>query len=173
MADRRLDADLQPGDPVPDDELLYRCVEDKPGYWKIEDGRVVPSTSAFFDPMKCPSVDQASRRGYEPRFTRRSPNDGVAVLLTSEVRAIAEVYKEDPKTRNRTAYSIDVLHQPIAGHPTLPDNPAHAEITPAPAIQSNGVFQRMRVALVRLARQRPWAIVPPAALAALVKPAHE
>jgi hypothetical protein len=60
MADRRLDADLQPGDPVPDDELLYRCVEDKPGYWTTDaEGRPIVATSAFFDPTNTPSVDQA------------------------------------------------------------------------------------------------------------------
>jgi hypothetical protein len=140
---------------------LYRCVEDKPGYWTTDaEGRPIVATSAFFDPTNTPSVDQASRRGHDPRATLRGPTDGVAVLLTLEVREIGDVYREDPKTRQRTVHEIDVLHRPVVGHATLSDNLAHAEITPAPAIRSKSVFTRLRVALTQLAKRRPWAIEP-------------
>src|SRR5436305_3773515 len=77
---------------VGDGERLFRSIAGDPArgqYAQASDGRFVVSSSAFLDPDFRPSVDRAELCNSDPKWTRRSEGDAVAILLASRVREIA------------------------------------------------------------------------------------
>lgn len=143
---------------VADDELLYRCIfyktSDGTKTYKVENGRVYVSISAFRDASLAPSVDRAVLCEYNPTYTQKSFEDGVVSLISQDIRLIDSVVQKDPKGREEFIYKIDVLPRP------LPDNGAHAQIEPAPAYRSKSVFRKLLERLAFLANQREWEILP-------------
>jgi hypothetical protein len=142
--------------PVDDDELLYRNVR---GGEHTVDSPPLVLPEAFFDRARRPSVDRARLCGDNPRHTQLG-TDGVAVLKAGEIREIGDVALTPPKAPPR-AFMVDVDAKPITGLPGGRSNLAHAEIFLTPASDNDRVFRKLRVALARLANQRPWAIEPP------------
>jgi len=108
------------------------------------------SSTAFNDPGQCPSVDRALLRA-DPSHTKRNPEDGVAELLTSEVRGITNI---EQTGQNGAVYKIDVHERPVE------DNPAHAQVEAAPDFAGGSRFKKLKEALSLLASKRPWLINP-------------
>ena len=130
---------------VADGELLYRSV-------RLSDVRQVDSVprlsaSAFNDRDRKASVDVASLRA-SPGESKKNPLDGVAVLLTSEVRAVDLTVQKPP-----ASYVVDVWLRPE------PDNRAHAQIEPTPDLTGSR-FDKLKEALVILASRRQWEVIP-------------
>jgi hypothetical protein len=143
---------------VADDEFLYRCIFyktlDGTKTYKIENGKVYVSISAFRDASLTPSVDRAALCEYNPVYTQKNPEDGVVSLICQDVRLIDSVVQKDPKGKEEFTYKIDVLPRP------LPDNNAHAQIEPTPSYRSKSVFRKLLERLAFLANQREWEILP-------------
>ena len=139
-------------DRVEDEEVLYRNV-------RLDDcfrsGPEKVRSSAFMDRERKPSVDRAELCDHNPFYTRRG-SDGVVSLLAGEVRQIGDVVLQAPLR----VYEVDVQPDPIKDHPELPDNPAHARIYLRPDSDNDKLFRRLRIALARLANQRPWEVEP-------------
>jgi len=137
---------------VEDSEILYRRVPCTPeNFEKEQSGILRVSPSAFRDRNKQPSVDRAKLCNEDPSFTQgNDAKSGVVFLIASEVRA-AGLQKEGD---NPIAYTIDIVYAPI------PENLAHAEIRTDPAIDSDGVFRRLRLSLAILANRHEWLIIP-------------
>lgn len=147
---------------VEDAEQLFRRVANVSGmYVETGDGLRL-SSSAFNDAGRQPSVDRALLRDGDPNRSKTSATQGIAMLLTREVRAIAEVVQRDSRGGTRFVYTIDVIASPIEpdneAHPDY--NPAHALIVSAPAFESEGTFKRLKECLARLASQHGWLVRP-------------
>jgi hypothetical protein len=142
---------------VDDLEHLYRRVESGRNYCKKENDGWRISSSAFDDRHLKPSVDRASLRDNDPVKTQIDRQDGVALLIASEVRQISK-QGLDPEPQEGgsklVTYHVDVLHRPE------PENPAHSQVEPTPPYKTPSVFKRIREALARLAAKRPWLIEP-------------
>lgn len=133
------------GDHIDDDEVLYRAV--KPELWKQKpDGEFYPSSQAFADRERRPSVDCGLLCGHDPGYAQFHPSDYVCSLTAEEVRAIDTVVKHDRKGVPRVRHNIDV--EPVP----LPDDPAHAEIYAVPEISGGRLFERLLERLALLAR---------------------
>ena len=123
---------------------MYRRVQDDPRNFK-EEGEV--SAAAFGDRSRKPSVDRAWLKDYEPQNSRRNLTDCIVCLVTGEVRTRIDLSSKD----------IDVVPDPISGHPVEPDNLAHALIVTIPEFDNDSQFRRLRRALAKRAKM----LVPP------------
>src|SRR4051812_22849587 len=114
---------------VADEELLYRRVVFKPGLepYKIVDGKLKFGSQAFADPNFQPSVDIASKTGFNPQATQQHAANGVTSVLTGDVRKIHSVVRNEPGGK-QTVYSPDVQEDPIDAKDAAPGNAAHALI---------------------------------------------
>lgn len=146
---------------VDDSELLYRAIRAGTDEYRLEaDGRLRFTANAFKDSFCKPSVDRSSLR-MEPRDTRFNSSDGVASLITKDVRAIGSVSVRSPDGKEvKLVYSVDVHHRPIAKSDEEPrENPAHCQIECAPEIK-NTHFKKLKEALALLATERGWVVEP-------------
>ena len=119
--------------PVADNEILYRRIPCIEGLYVIQaDGTVKVSSAAFSDRSFRPSVDRAELCHNDPKETRHEPLDGVVSVVTRHVRSIDTVVQNDKAGKVIQTFNVEIEHVPILSHPTLPDNPAHAEIYTIP-----------------------------------------
>ena len=147
--------------PVADEENLYRRVPHGMNLYVIQtDGKVKISSQAFADRSFRPSVDRAELCDHDPRRTQHKLSDGVASVVTRDVRSIDTVVQNDKHGNPNQTFSIDVEHVPILNDPMLPDDPAHAEIHTIPECPDKKVFRKLCERLAQLASERPWEIEP-------------
>ena len=145
--------------PVANNEILYRRVPCIEGLYMIQaDGTVKVSSAAFSDRSFRPSVDRAELCHNDPKETRHEPLDGVVSVVTRDVRSIDTVVQNDKDGKPIRTFDVDVEPVPILRHPTLPDNPAHAEIYTDPPCTNKSVFRKLAERLAQLANERPWEI---------------
>jgi|SRR6266699_3109387 len=145
--------------PVADEEILYRRVPRVDGLYLVQaDGSIEISSAAFSDRSFRPSVDRAELCHHDPGKTQRESSDGVVSVVTGEVRSIDTVVQNDVKGNLIQTFHVDVEHVPILKHPTLLDNPAHAEIYLIPISSNKAVFRRLCERLAQLANDRHWEI---------------
>jgi hypothetical protein len=143
---------------VPDSDDLYRSV--RKGEYSTINGQVAFSASAFSDRDRKPSVDMSSIRP-DPRDARKSTEQGVAKLVTGEVRKSSKIPIYDAKQNQTGEHSIDVVHRPIKDDPDgEPDNPAHCQIECHPTIENDNRFKRLKEALARMANKYGWVVKP-------------
>lgn len=132
---------------VEDEEGLYRHVRNDPRIVTGEGTNWRVSQAAFGDRSRKPSVDRAWLRDYEPRNSQHDSTDCVVCLVTGEVRTIIET---SPR-------SVDVVPDPVEGHESLPDNPAHALVVPNKPFDNDSQFKRLKKALAK----RCLMLIPP------------
>lgn len=142
---------------VEDGELLYRAVRTNSDEYRIEDG-ILRFTATAFNDVECkPSVDRSAMRA-DPRDTRFSPTDGITSIVARDVRAIAAVSVNSPD--GKITYRVDVQHRPITESDINPrDNPAHCQIECDPEIRRTH-YKKLKEALAYLATKRGWTIAP-------------
>ena len=164
-------------DRVVDDEILYRRVPRNTAetrYYNRSGRRVLVAPVTFseraiekgkpFAGEYRLSVDRAKLRGNSPDLTRqgvpgrepgtvRNPEEfGVVSMPAFEVWAVPGV--------------VDIIPDPIANDPILPDNPAHALIcvaysASASKTANNNTLREVIDELAAMANRRPWEIDPP------------
>ena len=122
------------------------------------DGTVKVSSAAFSDRSFRPSVDRAELCHNDPKETQHELSDGVVSVVTRDVRSTDTVVQNDKDGKPIRAFDVDVEPVPILRHPTLPDNPAHAEIDTDPPCPNKTVFRKLVERLAQLANERPWEI---------------
>src|SRR5258708_35970078 len=148
--------------PITPDEILYRRVPSGRGLYSfLPDGRIGIEPTAFEDRGCRISVDRAALCANDPWHTLNQEDDGkdggVVSLVTSDVRAIKNIYRMGRNERVLREFTIDVEHVP------LPNNDAYAEIYGIPEfidIDKKRAFRRLRHRLAELAEKRPWEIEP-------------
>lgn len=143
---------------VDDDEDLYRSVRANSDEYAEQDGRILFSSAAFDDRAMAPSVDRSSLRS-NPADARLNPTDGIAKVLTADVRRSCNV----PIIVNGSPageYAVDAVHRPIENDADAPDNLAHCQIEAHPVITSNSRFKKLKAALAALANRSGF-VVPP------------
>jgi hypothetical protein len=145
---------------VEDQEVLFRRVKHE---WVAYDqGQLRLSSQAFADKGLKPSVNRAALKP-NPAHTQYEGSDGVAQLVTLEVRQVDTVMQNaQAPGQPQLPYRLDVLPRPIlAGNEEgEPENLAHAQIESAPDLQTKSRFDKVKDALARLAERRPLAIDP-------------
>ena len=150
-----------PVGPVGDDEVLWRSIRLE--FVTYPNGRKRLSSQAFNDAEWKPSVDRANLRA-NPSETRLSGTDGIAQLLTSEVRDLTTIVvnPDEKKAGAKAYYKVDVVERAIpVGNPDgLPENPAHAQVEVDPKFANASRFNKLKDALCRLAESRDWVIEP-------------
>ena len=145
---------------VSDDELLFRRVLADGNHVTVDSAQKVRiSSNAFGDPGGMPSVDLASLCGAAgATWTQEGEENGVLSLETKLVRVVRVIGltpappgspPNSPKVP--VEHVIDVHHDPVANRPPLRDNPAHAEIRPAPNWCNGSVFKKLKERLALLA----------------------
>jgi hypothetical protein len=145
--------------PVDDVETLYRRIRHIEGLYVVQaDGTVRVSSAAFSDPLFRPSVDRAKFLHNDPKKAQRDPSDGVVSIVARNVRSIDTVVQNDKAGKIIQTFDVDIEHVPVLDHPTLPDNPAHAEIYTNPHCPNKSVFRKLAERLAQLANERPWEI---------------
>src|SRR5229473_863250 len=130
---------------VDDAEDLYRSIRANSDEYDYQNGKVFFSSSAFDDRLKTPSVDRSSIRT-DPADARKNATDGVAKLLTRDVRSSCKI----PIIKNGTPagdYAVDVVHRPIENDPVEAENLAHSQIECNPVIESGSRFRKLKAAL--------------------------
>lgn len=140
---------------VDDGELLYRRV-----LWQdVPDGKI--SVTAFNDRRWKPSVDLSSLRE-SVQASQSLPTDGIAQLITAEVRAILIVVAPNAKPKSEAPHVVDVLERPIPADNVegLPENLAHAQIEVEPDFLNDSRFRKLKEALALLAGKRELLIFP-------------
>lgn len=145
---------------VQNTEELYRSIKSHSKAYTQVDGQTVFSSSAFDDRMLMPSVDRSALI-LKPEYSKKSPSDGIAKLITIDVRNSCKIVI-DPNAKGPLAeYAVDVIHRPILDDPDpTEDNLAHCQIECAPAISSNSRFKKLKEALARLATRHGFVIAP-------------
>jgi hypothetical protein len=136
---------------VADDEALYRRVLPGRSYYTVVGGVATPSSQAFTDRRRRPSVDRARLLGGDPRFTQGDTANAVLHLMACDIRGVGTVTQMDDKGRPVLTHALDVKPEP------LPDNPAHAQVQATPELANERTYRRMLEALARLAQ---WSIPP-------------
>src|SRR5713226_8106906 len=112
---------------VRNDEILYRRISARRKLYKIRiDGTIEISSEAFSDRQLRVSVDRAKLCDNNPRYTLGNEPGIVVGLLTSDVRNVDDLTRNDPKGNPLFQFTIDVEPVPLLGNPV--GNPAHAEI---------------------------------------------
>lgn len=124
---------------VHDEESLYRRVPDEPHNFAGEGTQRRVSSQAFADRSRQPSVDRAWLKDNQPRNAKRNPSDCVVGLVAGEVRTKIDVSPKD----------VDVVPNPIKGHKTEPDNPAHALVVTDEPWDNDSQFKRLKKALAK------------------------
>lgn len=154
-------AQLEPAeDPISNEEQLYRSVPSTGGFFKVIDGQVKFSSSAFNDARFAPSVDRASLRN-SPAESKLHESHGIAGLIASDARGIqVQVLPEAPTGPG--FYAVDVVARPVvAGNERgLPENLAHAQIESSPHIVASKRFQKIKEALALEATKHGWVLEP-------------
>jgi hypothetical protein len=143
---------------VDDAEDLYRSIRADSDEYSYQDGRLFFSSSAFDDRDMTPSVDRSSIRT-SPADARRSPSDGVAKVLTADVRNFCKV----PIFENGKPigdHAVDAIHRPIENDPVEPDNLAHCQIECNPLIANGSRFKKLKAALASLANRHGFVVKP-------------
>jgi len=135
---------------VADDEGLYRVV--RKDACKVIDDVPRLSSTAFNDKARKPSTDRARLRN-SANESQKEPTDGIALLITQEVRAVCIPFP-DPTPNGPKEYLVDVWARPEN------ENPAHAQIEGAPEFITDARFKKLKEALVLLAEQHEWVIKP-------------
>lgn len=79
-------------------------------------------------------------------------------IVARDVRSIDTVVQNDKAGKIIQTFDVNIEHVPILNHPTLPDNPAHAEIYTNPHCPNKSVFRKLAERLAQLANERPWEI---------------
>jgi hypothetical protein len=146
---------VAPSDQVDDEELLYRAVR-KRHFIRHSETDVTVSENAFTDPKMQPSVDRAQMRDFEPHRTRFNESDGIASLVTRDVRAIDDVFQNTASGQpTGDPYVFDVIWRPIKDDPDpkVRDNPAHSQVETERAM-NDGTFKRLRRRLALLGSGR-------------------
>ena len=137
---------------VRNDEILYRRISARRKLYKIRiDGTIEISSEAFSDRQLRVSVDRAKLCDNNPIYTLGNEPGIVVGLLTSDVRNVDDLTRNDPKGNPLFQFKIDVEPVPLS------DNPAHAEIFAIPAFEDadkRGAFHRLCRRLVRLAEAK-------------------
>lgn len=141
-----------PDDFVYNDEILYRRISAHRKLYKIKnDGTIEISSEAFSDRQLRVSVDRAKLCNNNPRYTLGSEPGIVVGILTSDVRNMDGLSRNDQKGNPLVQFKIDVEPVPLL------ENPAHAEIFAIPAFSNadrRGAFHRLCRRLVRLAEEK-------------------
>jgi hypothetical protein len=142
-------------------EVLYRRIKYD---WVSRDdaGSLRLSSQAFADKGLKPSVNRAALAP-DPATTKFEETDGIAQLVTEEVRGIDTVLRNpQAPPAQHVPYRIDVIERPIApGNPEgLPENLAHAQIESDPVLENRTRFDKVKDALARLAERRPLIVEP-------------
>lgn len=132
---------------VDSEEGLYRHVRDDPRIVAGEGAEWRVSQAAFGDRSRKPSVDRAWLKDYEPRRSQHDSTDCIVCLIAGEVRTITDIAPRE----------VDVVPDPIEGHSTLPDNPAHALVVTDTDFDNNSQFKRLKKALAKRCR----VLIPP------------
>jgi hypothetical protein len=141
---------------VDDAEDLYRSI--RAGDYSYQGGRLFFSSTAFDDREMKPSVDRSSMRT-NPADARIGPTDGIAKVLTADVRNSCKV----PIVKNGVVvgeYAVDAIHRPIENDPIEGDNPAHCQIECNPLIESDSRFKKLKAALANLANKHGFVVSP-------------
>jgi hypothetical protein len=144
-------------------EDLYRSIRADSDDYSYQNGKLVFSSSAFDDRDMRPSVDRTSMRA-DPADSRIAPTDGIAKVLTADVRNSCKI----PIIKNGTPvgeHAVDAIHRPIENDPIETDNLAHCQIECNPVIASGSRFKKLKAALANLANKHGF-IVPPSKTAA-------
>ena len=124
--------------PVDDVEILYRRIRHVEGLYVVQvDGSVKVSSAAFSDPLFRPSVDRSELFHNDPKKTQRDPSDGVVSIVAGDVRSIDTIVQNNKVGKIIQTFDVDIEHVPILNHPTLPNNPAHAEIYTILLVRTN------------------------------------
>lgn len=126
-------------DHVHNDEGLYRHVRDVPHNFSGEGNERRVSQAAFGDRSRKPSLDRAWLRDYDPRNSQRESTDCIVCLMAGDVRTKIDISNRD----------VDVVPDPIEGHESWPDNPAHALVVTDPAFDNDSQFKKLKKALAR------------------------
>jgi hypothetical protein len=141
-----------PDDFVDNDEILYRRISARRKLYKIRtDGTIEISSEAFSDRHLRVSVDRAKLCDNNPRYTLGNEPGVVVGLLTSDVRNLDGLTRNDQKGNPLVQFKIDVEPVPLL------ENPAHAEIFAIPAFENDdkrGAFHRLCRRLVRLVEEK-------------------
>lgn len=141
-----------PDDFVRNDEILYRRISARRKLYKIRtDGTIEISSEAFSDRQLRVSVDRAKLCDNNPRQTLGNEPGVVVGLLTSDVRNVDDLTRNDRKGNPLFQFKIDVEPVPLSG------NPAHAEIYAIPAFADadrRGAFHRLCRRLVRIVESK-------------------
>ncbi len=144
---------------IKDIDELYRRVPINPinpndnvvGYAVNASGDIIVRSTAFFDRTKKISVDLAIKQCFNPRLSQNDPRDGVAKLITGDVRRIR--IKD---------YKIKVLYDPI--YDPAEKNEAHSLIVMESVGEKVGIsdsaFRNLRRNLADIANEVGWALEP-------------
>jgi hypothetical protein len=146
--------------PISNEEQLYRSVPSTGGFFKVVDGKVRFSSSAFNDARFSPSVDRAGLRN-SPAESKLQESHGITGLKAADARGIrVQVMPEAPT--GPEFYAVDVVSRPVlAGNDRgLPENLAHAQIESNPYIVANKRFQKIKEALALEATKYGWVLEP-------------
>lgn len=144
---------------VEDAELLYRSVRANSDEYKVQDGKIFISTSAFADRNLRPSVDRSSMRE-RPEDARLNATDGVTALITSEVRSIRNLRVKPDDPKDAAVYEIDAKHDPKLRTDTQPENLAHCMILCTPDVTKNHFNKRVKEALAIIATKHGFIVKP-------------
>jgi hypothetical protein len=96
---------------IDDSEDLYRSVRADSNEYSYQSGKLLFSSTAFDDRSMKPSVDRSAIRT-DPTEARRNPTDGIAKILTKDVRQCCSV----PIIKNGTPvgdHAVDAIHHPL------------------------------------------------------------
>lgn len=158
---------------VADEEILFRRVRNEDEYVVFVNGKYVVTGQAFSDRTMKPSVDLASlcvELG-GPAFTQNGEDNGVARLLTRDVRNLVAMGREEFKLplpprmskEVKIPHAVDVHPCPVKDVADERDNPAHAELRPSPEWCNKGAFRRLLEGLEQIAKVEilPKSLRPP------------
>ena len=137
---------------VDDDELLYRRILADSDQYRLVDGKVIFTSTAFNDRCMKPSVDRSAYRA-DPEACKFAESDGVTHVVTSEVRGVSNIAigPDDEKK-----FCVDAIHRPVDD----PANPAHTQIECDPEMSSSSRFKKLKEALAILASKQGFVVEP-------------
>jgi len=143
---------------VGDDEQVFRRVKRQVANqicYKVENGKLIFSASAFNDPQNSPSFDRAELKHHrDPHLSRECVEEGIVSLRTEQIRKLGPIPKMNDKGKPIGSYGVDVVPDPLLG------NCAHALVVTSPGNPSTGAFKKLKDGLARLASQVGWAVEP-------------
>jgi hypothetical protein len=105
-------------------------------------------------------VDRSTIRT-NPVEAKQSATDGVAKMITKEVRGVCSiVVNPNKKGQGAKKYAVDVIHRPIVDQPPEVDNPSHCQIECDPTLDNGGRFRKLQEALARIATRHGFVVAP-------------